>query len=58
MGDTFHVEMSKEYLEFEGSIAKLPIRVGSINYSQQGFLLDYLKTNTSIKNILETGFHV
>lgn len=58
MGDIIHIEKSKEYLEFEGSIAKLPIRVGSINYSQQGFLLDYLKTNTSIKNILETGFHV
>jgi predicted O-methyltransferase YrrM len=50
--------MSKEYLEFEMNIAKLPMRVGSINYSQQGFLLDYLKTNTHIKTILETGFHV
>jgi predicted O-methyltransferase YrrM len=50
--------MSKEYLEFQGSISKLPIRVGSINYSQQGFLLDYLKKNTDIKNVLETGFHV
>ncbi len=58
MGDTIDVVMSKEYLEFEMNIAKLPIRVGSINYSQQGFLLDYLKTNTHIKTVLETGFHV
>ena len=56
--DSIHIVMSKEYLEFERNIAKLPMRVGSINYSQQGFLLDYLKTNTHIKNVLETGFHV
>ena len=56
--ETIHIVMSKEYLEFEMNIGKLPMRVGSINYSQQGFLLDYLKTNTHIKNVLETGFHV
>jgi predicted O-methyltransferase YrrM len=52
------VEMSKKYLEFEEAISNLAIRCGSINYTQQGFLIDFLQTNTHIKNILETGFNL
>ena len=52
------VEMSKNYLEFEDAICNLTSRCGSINYTQQGFLIDFLKSNPQIKNILETGFNL
>ena len=51
-------EMSKNYIEFEDAICKLPMRCGSINHDQQGFIINFLKANHTIRNILETGFNV
>ena len=44
-------------MEFEEAICKLPIRCGSINNVQQGFLIEFLESNPKICNILETGFN-
>ena len=52
------IELSNNYLEFEEAISKLPIRCGSINDEQQGFLINFLKSNAKIQNILETGFNL
>jgi len=43
---------------FFNEIVKLPIRMGSITPPQQGFLIEFLKDHSEIKEILETGFHV
>ena len=55
--ETHGIELSKNYMEFEEAICKLPIRCGSINNSQQGFLIEFLVSNPEICNILETGFN-
>jgi predicted O-methyltransferase YrrM len=44
--------------EFYKKISGLPIRVGSINESQQAFIINFLKEHTEVKHVLETGFHV
>lgn len=46
------------FQKFASEIVKLPIRMGSVTPAQQQFLIDFLKENSQIKEILETGFHV
>ena len=50
--------MSNSLSEFSKCLSTLPIRVGSINQAQQGFIFRFLQEHPEIKNILETGFHV
>jgi predicted O-methyltransferase YrrM len=45
-------------INYTNEIIKLPIRMGSVTPAQQQFLIDFLKTNSDIKEILETGFHI
>jgi predicted O-methyltransferase YrrM len=46
------------YNNFVSEIQKLPIRMGSVTRTQQLFILDFLRENPNIKEVLETGFHV
>jgi len=46
------------YVKFVTEISQLPTRMGSITPPQQQFLIDFLQKNESIKQVLETGFHV
>jgi predicted O-methyltransferase YrrM len=43
--------------KFYNEINKLPTKMGSIVPPQQQFLINYLRDNPNIKQVLETGFH-
>jgi predicted O-methyltransferase YrrM len=50
--------MSEAFGKFISGISKITPKMGSIIQEQQQFIRDFLKENPSIKQILETGFHM
>lgn len=52
------IQMSDAFNQFIKGIMKIPPKMGSVIPQQQQFLRDFLKEHPSIKQILETGFHM
>jgi hypothetical protein len=50
--------MSESFIQFIGEISKIQPRMGSVILEQQNFIRNFLKDTPSIKQILETGFHM
>jgi len=50
--------MSEAFRKFITGIHTIPPKMGSVIHEQQQFLRNFLTKNPSIKQILETGFHM